>query len=156
MENYCIRCKQPITPEEYRFSYKHFDKALCRTHQPTPEARRLGQKLKELGKWTVVYEAFDGYKSVDISIPYAKVHIEVDGLQHVVTKEQALSDIKRAYYSYKKDNFITLHVPNIVIRDENTIDEAAKYINDFLEKSYSDVSDAEGSWFVRFLKGLFS
>ncbi len=157
MENYyCIKCKNSITADEFHFSYKYCGKGLCRKHQPTKEALRLGEKLKELGKWTVEYEAFDGHKSVDISIPYAKVHIEVDGLQHVVTKEQALNDIKRAYHSYKNDGFITLHVPNIIIRDESTIDEAAKFINEFLEENYTDVSDADDNWLVRFLKRLFS
>jgi very-short-patch-repair endonuclease len=156
MKNFCIKCKHCITTEEYHFSYNHFGKALCRKHQPTAEARLLGEKLKEIGKWTVEYEAFDGYKSVDISIPYAKVYIEVDGLQHVITKEQALSDIKRAYYSYKKKGFITLHVPNIIVRDADTIDETAKFINDFLEESFNDVQEAEDSWIIRFFRGLFS
>jgi len=63
-----------------------------------------------------------------------------------------LRDVKRTYYSYKKRGFITLHVPNILIRDEQTIDETAKFINDFLEESYNDV---QGNVFIRFLKDLF-
>jgi len=51
---------------------KHYAESI----NQTPEARRLGKRLEEVGKWTVKYESFDGYKSVDISIPYAKVDIE--------------------------------------------------------------------------------
>ena len=153
MENYCIKCKQPITPDEFHFSYKYCGKGLCRKHQPTPEALRLGKKLEELGNWNIVYEAYDGHKSVDMRLPGPKVDIEVDGLQHSLTKEQALADLKRTYYSYKNDGFFTLHVPNILIRDNNTIDETAKFIDDFLEYNYSDVSD---NIIVKFFKRLFS
>lgn len=153
MNKFCIRCKNTINDNEYYFSNKNFGKALCRLHQPTSEARLLGQKIEELGKWTVKYEFFDGHKNIDLSIPFAKVDIEVDGLQHATTKEQALADLKRSYYSYKERGFVTLHVPNIVIRDRATINEAAKFINNFLEENYNDVKD---NIFVRFFKGFFS
>jgi len=152
MKKFCFKCKNTITDNEYYFSNKNFGKALCFTHQPTSEARLLGKKIEELGQWTVEYEFFDGHKNIDLSIPSAKVDIEVDGLQHALTKEQALADIKRNYYSYKERGFITLHVPNIVVRDKTTIDETARFINNFLEVNYNDVKE---SVFVRFFKGFF-
>lgn len=153
MEFYCIKCKNTITDEEYHFSSDNFGKPLCRAHQPTLEARKLGKKLEQLGNWEVIFEHYDGYKTVDIRLPGPKIDIEVDGLQHSMTKQQALSDLKRTYYSYKKDGFITLHIPNILVRDDKAIHEAAEYINEFLEVNYSDVKD---NFIVRFLKGLFS
>lgn len=153
MHYYCIRCKNNITDEEYNFSKNNFGKALCRAHQPTPQARKLGKKLEQLGNWNIIFEYYDGYKSVDIRLPGPKVDIEVDGLQHVLTKDQALSDIKRTYYSYKNDGFITLHIPNILVRDDETINEAAIFINDFLEDNYKDIKD---NFFVSFLKRLFN
>jgi very-short-patch-repair endonuclease len=151
MKRYCKKCKRNITDDEYYFSNKNFGKALCRTHQPTLEVRRLGKKLKQIGNWDVIYEAFDGHKNVDISIPSAKVDIEVDGLHHAMTKTQALSDIKRTYYSYKNDGIITLHIPNILIRDDDTTDEAAKYINNFLSDNREDVKD---NIIIKFLKRI--
>lgn len=153
MEFYCIKCKTNITDNEYHFSNDKFGKALCRTHQPTLEARKLGKKLEQLGNWNVIFEYYDGHKSVDLRLPGPKVDIEVDGLQHSITKQQALSDIKRTYYSYKNDGFITLHIPNILVRDDETIDEAAIFINDFLEANYTDVNDG---YIVRFIKRLFN
>lgn len=152
MKYYCIKCKSSITNDEYYFSYSHFGKALCRVHQPTLEARKLGKKLEEISNWKIVYEGFDGHKSVDISIPDAKVDIEVDGLQHTTTKKQALADLKRTYYSYKS-GFVTLHIPNILVKDDKTIDEAAIFINEFLKDNYEDIKD---NFFVRFLKRLFN
>lgn len=152
MKLYCIKCKTPITEKEYHYSNDNFGKPLCRAHQPTLEARKLGKKLEQIGNWEVLFEYYDGHKSVDIRLPGPKVDIEVDGLQHSMTKQQALSDLKRTYYSYKKDGFITLHVPNILVRDDKTIDEAAEFINEFLEANYSDIKDG---FFTRLLKALF-
>lgn len=152
MDFYCIKCKNTISDAEFRYSNDNFGKALCRTHQPTLEARKLGRKLEQLGDWNVIFEYYDGHKTVDIRLPGPKVDIEVDGLQHVATKLQALSDLKRTFYSYKNDGFITLHVPNILVRDDATINEVAEFINEFLEVNYNDVQE---NIFVRFLKGLF-
>lgn len=153
MHYYCIKCKTDITDEEYHFSNNKFGKALCRAHQPTLEARKLGKKLEQLGNWNVIFEYYDGHKCVDLRLPGPKVDIEVDGLQHSITKQQALSDIKRTYYSYKNDGFITLHIPNILVSNDETINEAAIFINEFLVDNYNDTKD---NFFIRFLKKLFN
>jgi very-short-patch-repair endonuclease len=154
MSRYCIKCKKDISDDEYTYSMRFFKKALCRRDQPTEEAKRLGFLLEKIGRWKVKFENFDGYKHVDLSIPSAKIDIEVDGSHHTKTKEQALADIKRAYHSYKDNAIITLHIPNILVQDD-VVDETARYINDFLEESYKDVQDAKDNWFVGFIKGLF-
>lgn len=150
MSYYCIQCKNNISQKEYQYSFKNFRKALCRLHQPTIEAKRFGKKLEEFG-WKIDYEKFDGFKNIDISIEDAKVDIEIDGLQHSLTKEQALSDLKRTFFSYKKDGYITLRIPNILIRDEKTIEEAAIYVGKFLEENERDIRD---NFLVRFFKKI--
>ena len=134
---------------------KYFEKALCRKDQPTEEAKRLGFRLGKIGNWDVQFERYDGYKNVDISIPSAKVDIEVDGLQHTITKKQALADIKRTYHSYK-NGFVTLHVPNVLVQDDATTEETARCINDFLEENRKDVRDSDDNWFKRFVKGFIN
>ena len=53
------------------------------------------------------------------------MHIEVDGRQHNTKSEQALSDIKRTYYSLKS-GYITLRVPNSLLN--KYFEEGLKYI----------------------------
>jgi len=48
----------------------------------------------------------DGYKHIDIAIPEAKINIEIDGVHHNYNAQQALSDLKRTYYSFKKIFYI--------------------------------------------------
>ncbi|WP_425269405.1 DUF559 domain-containing protein [Leptospira koniambonensis] len=76
---------------------------------------------------------YDGFKHIDIAIPEAKVNIEVDGGHHNFDKKQALADLKRTYYSFKK-GYLTLRIPNSLITKEN-LDETADYIVDFLHES---------------------
>lgn len=82
-----------------------------------------------------------------------KVDIEVDGLQHSSTKKQAFSDLQRTYYSYKNHGFITLHIPNILVKDDDTINEVALFINKFVEENYNDVKD---NFIISFFKKLFN
>jgi very-short-patch-repair endonuclease len=77
-------------------------------------------------------EKFDGYKTIDIAVVEAKVNIEVDGMQHKYNSRQALADLKRTYYSFKK-GYITLRIPNTLINWN--VNETAKYIFDFLNES---------------------
>ena len=79
----------------------------------------------ELEKW-------DGFKTIDIAVTDAKVNIEVDGLHHNYSHNQALSDLKRTYYSFKK-GYLTLRIPNTLI--EWSVDETADYITEFLNES---------------------
>jgi len=56
----------------------------------------------------------DGHKCVDLFLPEANIDIEVDGLQHLTTPTQILSDFKREHWS-DKDGHRTLHILNIAI-----------------------------------------
>ena len=58
------------------------------------------------------------------------MHIEVDGGQHNFDGRQALSDLKRTYYSFKQGYF-TLRIPNSLIRYH--LDDTTNYIIDLLE-----------------------
>jgi len=99
----------------------------------TPEARELGRLLKSYG-WKVELEKWDGHKHVDIAITEVKVNIEVDGSQHNLSPEQARADLMRTYYSFKK-GYITLRIPNVLVRDVRTVEETAKFIDKFLRES---------------------
>ncbi len=137
----CERCEKPLSDEELAFSKKHFYKPLCRKHQPTPQAWRLGSLLRKRG-WFIEYEKFDGYKHIDIAIVEAKVNIEVDGVHHHIDPEQALADLKRAYYSFRK-GFLTLRIPNILVSNEEVIEETAEFIDKFLRESEMQLSEEE-------------
>ncbi|MBU0906779.1 MAG: DUF559 domain-containing protein [Nanoarchaeota archaeon] len=132
---------------------KNFKKALCRKHQktsreengqkkePTKESKKLGRLLKEMG-WKVEFEKWDGYKHIDIAIVEAKVNLEVDGLQHNQDYAQALADLQRTYHSFKK-GYITLRIPNCLVKDENSIYKTAHFVNNFLNKSVETLNKEE-------------
>ncbi len=108
----------------------------------TPEADKLGRLLESCG-WKVELEKWDGYKHIDIAITEVKVNIEVDGSQHNLSKRQALADIQRTYHSFKR-GYITLRIPNILVRDAETIEETAKFIDKFLKESDRQLETEEG------------
>lgn len=163
MGYYCNLCKDDITPEEFAFSISHFGKPLCRTHQseekrksphtskqtqrihpspnPTPEARKICAWLVKFG-WKAELEKWDGFKHIDIAVVDAKVNIEIDGKQHNFDKEQALRDLKRTYHSFKK-GYVTLRIPNSLVRDDPTIEETARYIHAFLKRSLEQLDEDE-------------
>lgn len=99
----------------------------------TPEARELGRLLKGYG-WKVELEKWDGHKHIDIAITEAKVNIEVDGSHHNLSPRQALADLMRTYYSFKK-GYVTLRIPNVLVRDASAIEHTARFIDKFLRES---------------------
>ena len=142
MKYFCNKCNSKITEQEFDYSKRYFFKLLCRKCQPTKEAKELGYLLKNMG-WFVEFEKDDGYKSIDIAIVDAKVNIEVDGSHHNLKPEQALADLKRTFYSFKK-GFLTLRIPNSLVRDESSIQKTAKFIDKFLNESIDQLEeDAE-------------
>lgn len=150
MSQYCKKCGKGISDDEYSFSWHRFHKPLCRKDQPTEEARKIGKALESRG-WKVIYEAFDDYKHVDLSIPDAKVDIEVDGLHHYTDHIQALRDLERARHSYK-DGFYTVHIPNILADNDEILNKTIACLDKFLKMNLEDVKD---NWFTRFIKGIF-
>lgn len=142
MAGYCIECGCYLQRDVYNYSTQNFCHPICRTHQDwvrnvynntstTPQAIDLYLALRSRGV-PAELEKWDGYKTIDIAVTDAKVNIEVDGLHHNYSHNQALSDLKRTYYSFKK-GYLTLRIPNTLI--EWSVDETADYITDFLNES---------------------
>jgi hypothetical protein len=96
----------------------------------TPQAKKLKVALEKNGLY-VIPEYNDGYKTVDIFIPEAKIAIEVDGLQHVSYPKQIIADFKREHYS-NLNNIDTLHLANIVV-DEH-LDKIANAIVEIVKE----------------------
>lgn len=119
--------------------YKNSKYPKGNNHQATPEARELGRLLRDYG-WKVELEKWDGHKHIDIAITEVKVNIEVDGRQHNLSQNQALADLERTYYSFKK-GYVTLRIPNVLVRNFATIKITAEFINKFLEASDSQLEN---------------
>lgn len=137
MRHYCLECEEQIPEVVFNYSTANFGIPLCRFHQNwlkslpdtvTPEALMLYFFLKNYGI-DAELEKFDGFKHIDIAIPSAKVNIEIDGKHHTFNPDQALSDLKRTYHSFRK-GFLTLRIPNTLVH--NHLEEAAEYIADFI------------------------
>jgi len=77
------------------------------------EKKLVNALIKE--KLDIKTQVKDGYKTIDISIPWAKLDIEVDGKQHYIDGEQMISDLKRSYWS-SRSGYQTLHIPNELIK----------------------------------------
>ncbi|WP_243651115.1 DUF559 domain-containing protein [Hymenobacter gummosus] len=124
---------------------ENFGVPLCMPHQEyakrmelqsTEESMRLYFALKERGV-PAKLEQFDGYKHIDISVPEAKVNIEVDGIHHNRDAKQALSDLKRTYYSFLR-GYLTIRIPNSLVRNDKLLDETADYLVDMLNVNRSN------------------
>ena len=155
---YCNVCKKTITKRVYEYSMKNNGKPLCIEHQKTssykpytkksypktykskakskitPQARKLYNALKKR-KIFCKLEAKDGYKSVDISIEWAGIDIEVDGKQHIFNSKQLYSDIQRTSYSME-DGKHTIRIPNSAI-DEN-VNGVADSIAKVVRRKYKE------------------
>ncbi|MGC4034780.1 MAG: DUF559 domain-containing protein [Chitinophagaceae bacterium] len=140
----CSDCNAPVSENVQDYSKTEFGIVLCYTCQQTfktsqskstTEARLLYAALKKRGV-PAELEKFDGHKTIDIAVTDAKVNIEVDGGQHNSNPNQALSDLKRTLYSFKK-GYLTLRIPNTLI--QNHLDKAADYITDFLMTSRDEL-----------------
>ncbi|MFZ2206294.1 MAG: hypothetical protein WA061_00450 [Microgenomates group bacterium] len=93
---------------------------------PTEEAIVLKEALeKKMIKVELEYN--DGYKHVDLYLPDAKINIEVDGLHHLMDPAQIKRDFTREYYS-ERSGYHTLHIPNIIIKDQIHLDKIADAI----------------------------
>lgn len=120
---------------------------------PTPEAECLYKALLKR-KIRCELEAKDGYKSVDISISWAELDIEIDGKPHVYNPNQLYADIERAHYS-KEDGFDTIHICNDRIKENvNAVaDSIAKVARRRYYESKEEVGLFEG--ISKFLGSIF-
>jgi very-short-patch-repair endonuclease len=144
---YCIECDCSIQKAVFNYSIDYFGVPLCIPDQKW--IKQLIEQSSTTGQALVLYfllkengvdaelEKYDGHKCVDIVIESAKVHIEVDGGHHNYSSKQALADLKRTFFSFKK-GYITLRIPNSLIN--NDAEETADYITDFLEINQRRIS----------------
>lgn len=104
----------------------------------TPEALKLYKALKQRGIKSDL-EVEDGHKSVDLSIQWAELDIEIDGLQHFTDPKQIHSDLNRAYWSQERDGFDTMHIPNILIN--RYLDDIADAITKVARDRFEEMED---------------
>jgi very-short-patch-repair endonuclease len=148
----CTDCNKRLDPKVFQYAITHFDIPLCfdcqqsfksKQKKATPEARELFFALKQRGV-PAELEKFDGHKTIDISVVEAMVNIEVDGGQHNYDGKQALCDLQRTLYSFKK-GWLTLRIPNSLIK--HNLEQAADHITEFLQESADSL---ETEWEVDF------
>ena len=162
MSYWCNECQAAISYDVYAYSKRIYGRPLCMKHQKqnktsNPNTHHLSS-VKEGTPATqeedALYQALldEGFeadeiilnkkadkKHVDISVPSARVNIEIDGLHHQTNPKQALADIKRTYYSFKK-GWYTIRVPNALVRSENLL-ETARFLRKLIEESEDQLSD---------------
>lgn len=138
----CLQCETNIDKTVFNYSTKNLGYSLCRKCQDwfrdilnystaTDEAIKLYFALKERGVPDFL-EKSDGHKTIDIAVPHAKVNIEVDGIHHNYSAKQAISDLQRTLYSFKK-GYTTLRIPNSLAR--YNLEQAADLITQYLIES---------------------
>lgn len=115
---YCTVCNTLIDKKNFEYSKTHFGKPLCVPHQGTRYQRMLFEAIKQRGI-ECEYEAYDGFKHVDIAIQKARLYIEIDGDHHSTDPTQLDKDLKRDEYS-SKEGYITKHYTNQQIADNIT------------------------------------
>jgi very-short-patch-repair endonuclease len=132
-QDYCIECGRPLSSRVSQYAKKKYDMPLCEpcqrdfVHKCQKASKKEILLFKALVKSGVAakLQKYDLHKTVDIMVPEAMVHIEVDGSHHNTKAAQALSDIQRTYHSLKA-GYMTIRIPNSLINHH--FDEALKYI----------------------------
>ncbi len=124
-DRHCCRCYKIIDEPIYNSSLKNVELPLCSLCQgwydtlpvkPTSCAKKLFRHLRDRNIKADL-ESKDQYKTIDILIKSALVHIEVDGSHHHLIGATAIRDLWRTYYSLKEE-YITVHIPNSAIRHD--------------------------------------
>lgn len=108
--------------------------------QPTYYAKLLEGFLKEFGV-KVEEEVNDGHKHIDLSVPAAKLDIEVDGVQHLTDSHQIITDFKRSNYS-REDGYETIRVHNTDLKSD--AEDIAKAIAEVSKIREKDIDIIEG------------
>lgn len=150
MGYWCNKCNDTISFNVYEYSTDKYGKALCmdcqhkkksnksqsksKLKKSTPEAKMLYEALRKRGIKCEL-EASDGHKSIDISIKWAGLDIEIDGKHHVYNAKQMYADIERAEYS-AQDGFHTLRFRNSEIK--KGLNKIADNIAEAARKRYYD------------------
>ena len=121
-------------------------------YRVTPQVTKLYNALMDRGIKCEM-EVFDGHKHIDISIPWAKIDIEVDGLYHYTDPEKIISDFKRSYWSIQRDDYDTFHVPNTII--DSHLEKVADALAEVARHHYKAIKEENaGIW--GWIKNLFN
>lgn len=138
----CLNCEIPISMIASKISIKKNNIYLCLKcqqwlkrieNETTYETLRLYFSLKTYNISAKI-EEFDGYKHIDIAIPTAKIHIEVDGRHHNYNAKQAMRDLNRTFYSFL-NGYTTIRIPNVLTIDDNTLDKTAEILSKFIKEA---------------------
>jgi len=133
----CANCQVPTIGKVHTYSMRYFGFSLCWQCQDllkpkfaitSRETIKLYFSLRKRGV-PAELEKFDGYKTIDIAVVEARVNIEVDGKHHHYNMGQAMADLQRTFYSFKK-GYLTLRIPNALVA--YNLEETAGYITRIL------------------------
>lgn len=110
-------------------------------NKPTRETLNLKGALEKLGI-RVLKEVDDGHKHIDLSIPSARINIEIDGDQHITDSHQILKDLNRTHYSDDL-GYDTLHISNHSLNSNlggiaSAVAEASKIREEEFDKIYKN------------------
>lgn len=145
MENICLECLKYTPHKEINYSINKYGIPLCFNCQKwvedisyitTQQTIALYFDLKGRGLEPQI-EKYDGYKHIDIAIPQARINIEIDGAHHNTNSNQALSDLKRTFYSLMK-GYTTIRIPNSLINNKPARYETANILADLIYKLLND------------------
>jgi very-short-patch-repair endonuclease len=132
---HCDICKSQIDKETYEFSIKIFDKALCLNHQGNKHPRDLFVALKKRDV-PCEFEAYDGYKFVDIAIHDIKLYIEVGETLNTSNPKQFLEDLKQDKFS-SQGGYQTRRINTESI--EKYLDEIVDTLKEIYENVKKDI-----------------
>ena len=113
------------------FSEEKSDSAMVnKQNEPTPQAKRLHEALNKRDIHNEL-EFDDGYKHTDISIPWARLNLEIDGKYHLTDPEHLFRDLERDSYSHL-DGIDTIRIPNSIV--DSDLDKVANSIAEVARK----------------------
>ena len=122
--DYCMCCPDQIHYRQFTFSVDAYGIPMCQDCVRQYIAKIPGStEVERMLYAALVYKGIpaelqysDGFKTVDIAIVPARLHIEVDGDQHG-RADQALIDLLRTMFSLG-DDVVTLRIPNSLVLEK--------------------------------------
>jgi very-short-patch-repair endonuclease len=130
-EYQCVVCNKQIDKRTHEESLRSFDKALCQEHQGSENHRNLFFALKKRGV-PVEFEAYDGFKHVDIAIHEIKLYIEVEGTLNQIDPNQFFEQMRNDNFS-NEGNYQTKRLNNEFV--SGNLDKLADTIKEVYLKS---------------------
>ena len=127
----CVICNTELDKDTHESSIRSFNKALCSKHQGTENHRNLYFALKKRGV-PCEFEAYDGYKHVDIAIHEIKLYIEVEGTLNAIDPDQFFNELRNDNFS-AQGNYNTKRLNNEFISSH--LDQIADTLKEVYLKS---------------------